>query len=257
MEKSNNIIETEQHYFLLASLGAFANQFETEIGKCLVEITWKQYCFLNEIRRFDHAPSIAELAESLGTSHQNTKEILLKLKQKNLVILTYEDNNKKRQRIKLTEICNESFKVFDEKVTGLINNALQGISPEQVQATLDTINQIRMNVENNCSVIEEGSPLIKIITWEGKQIEASHFSICKIQPRLKGQPKYQLYASRGSLIQVSGINRYIIGFYDSKEQIQKEIIEINEARQNHKTEYTVKHWCRVSFTKMGTVIKEE
>lgn len=257
MKNSNRTAEIEQHYFLLASLGAFANQIDADIDEYLGGLTWKQYCFLNEIRRFNQSPSIAELAESLGTTRQNAKVILQNLKQKNLVILKHEENNKKTQRISLTERCNELLAIYDDKVTLLVNEALKGVSSEQVQATLDTINQIQMNIENSCSVTEEGSPLINIVTWDGKLIEASHFKICKIQPHTKGQPKYQLYASKGSLIQVSGINRHIIGFYDSKDRIQQEINEINEARQNRKSEYTVKYWCHVSFTKLGTVIKED
>ena len=245
--------EIEQRYFLLASIGAFANQFEAEIGKHLGEITWKQYCLLNEIRRFDQSPSIAELAESLGTSRQNIKEILLKLKQKKFVILVYEDNNKKRQRIKLTEKCNEYFARYNDNVTRLVNEALQGVSSDQVQISINIINQIRMNIENNSLVKEEVSPIIKIITWDGKQIEASHFRICKLQPRLKGQPKYQLYASKGSVIQVSGINRYIIGFYDNDDSIQREIYEINQARQNNESEYEVKYFEPVHFSKGDTV----
>lgn len=245
---------SEQMYYLPLLLGAFANKVETEFDKQMEEITWKQYLLIKTLKHYETMPrekdpNLVKLADSLGSSYQNIKEIVIRLENKGFITIVSDDNDKKKQRIVLTERSYKYLEYREEKDRELFKKVTNGISSKQLYDMIDTITQI----DNNLA----GTSLIRIKTWEGNEIEASHFRICKILPRLKNQPKYQLYASRGSAIQVSGINRHIIGFYDNEKDIQQEIDEINEARQKHKSEYTVKHWCHVSFTKFGTVVKSK
>ena len=76
----------EQSYFLLGLLSAFDNRFQAVADGTMQEISWKQFFAIICINMCKEKPTIKELAEIMGSSHQNVKQILLKLK-KNLLIL--------------------------------------------------------------------------------------------------------------------------------------------------------------------------
>ena len=72
----------EQSYFLLGLLSAFDNRFQAVADGTMQEISWKQFFAIICINMCKEKPTIKELAEIMGSSHQNTKQILLKLKKK-------------------------------------------------------------------------------------------------------------------------------------------------------------------------------
>jgi MarR family transcriptional regulator for hemolysin len=75
---------------------------EREFNK--FDITTKQW-FLSIIidNLFDSPPTIKEVAREMGSSHQNVKQIALKLEQKGLLILEKDREDARVTRLKLTE----------------------------------------------------------------------------------------------------------------------------------------------------------
>ena len=69
----------EQSYFLLGLLSAFDNRFQAVADGTMQEISWKQFFAIICINMCKEKPTIKELAEIMGSSHQNVKQILLKL----------------------------------------------------------------------------------------------------------------------------------------------------------------------------------
>ena len=76
--------------FLLGILSAFDNRYQAFADSYFKEITWKQFFAIICLRILDTPPTINELSEVMGSSHQNVKQILLKLEQG---ILTVSDPN--------------------------------------------------------------------------------------------------------------------------------------------------------------------
>ncbi len=75
----------ESSYFLLGLLSAFENRFQAMADKQMEVISWKQFFAIICINMCRENPTIKELAEIMGSSHQNVKQILLKLEKKNFV----------------------------------------------------------------------------------------------------------------------------------------------------------------------------
>ena len=69
--------------FLLGLISAFENRFQAVADNAMQEISWKQFFAIICINMCKTSPTIKELAEIMGSSHQNVKQILLKL-EKNL-----------------------------------------------------------------------------------------------------------------------------------------------------------------------------
>ena len=83
----------------------------------------------------------------MGSSHQNVKQILLKLEKKGFVSISADENDKRKQRIELTDYCMEFCKKNDEMTTNIMQRMFDGISQQQLQATIQTIIQIEDNLK--------------------------------------------------------------------------------------------------------------
>ena len=137
----------ESSYFLLGLLSAFDNRFQAMADKTIKEISWKQFFAIICINMCKEKPTLRELADIMGSSHQNVKQILLKLEKKGFVNVVLDERDKRKQRIELTEYCMEFCKKNNEVRSQIIMNMFEGVSQEQLQATIATIIQIENNIK--------------------------------------------------------------------------------------------------------------
>ena len=141
----------ESSYFLIGLLSAFDNRFQAMADSMMEEISWKKFFAIICINMYNGKPTVKELAEIMGSSHQNVKQILIKLEKKGFVNITTDQTDKRKQRIELTEYCREFCERNDETSMNIMKTMFSGISEEQLQATIKTIIQI----ENNLKEIEK------------------------------------------------------------------------------------------------------
>ena len=83
----------ESSYFLLGLLSAFDNRFQAIADKSMKEISWKQFFAIICIDLCKEKPTLKELAEIMGSSHQNVKQILLKLEKKGFVNIVTDERS--------------------------------------------------------------------------------------------------------------------------------------------------------------------
>lgn len=137
----------ELSYFLLGLLSAFENRFQAIADGTMKEISWKQFFAIICIDMCKENPTIKELAEIMGSSHQNVKQILLKLEKKGFVSITVDENDKRKQRIELTDYCREFCAKNDEMTMRIMKKMFEGVSEEQLQITIKTIVQMEDNLK--------------------------------------------------------------------------------------------------------------
>ena len=134
-------------YFLLGLLSAFDNRFQAMADKVMKEVSWKQFFAIICINLCKEKPTIKELAEIMGSSHQNVKQILLKLEKKGFVTMVQDEKDKRKQRICLTKACKEFCDKKDEDSTMFITQLFHEISEEQIMSTIKTIILMQKNLE--------------------------------------------------------------------------------------------------------------
>ena len=137
----------ESSYFLLGLLSAFENRFQAVADQAMKVVSWKQFFAIICINLCKTPPTVKELAEIMGSSHQNVKQILLKLEKKGFVSITVDEQDKRKQRIELTPQCIEFCMNNDEKSMELLERMFAGVSEEQLQVTIQTIIQIEDNLK--------------------------------------------------------------------------------------------------------------
>ncbi len=142
-----NFTGIESSYFLIGLLSAFDNRFQAMADSMMKEISWKQFFAIICINMCNEKPTVKELAEIMGSSHQNVKQILLKLEKKGFVSITADESDKRKQRIVLTDYCKDFCNKNDKTSVIIMEKLFKGISEEQLQATIKTIIQIEDNLK--------------------------------------------------------------------------------------------------------------
>ena len=138
--------------FLLGLLSAFDNRFQAAADAFFKEITWKQFFAIICINLCKEAPTINELSDVMGSSHQNVKQILLKLEKKGFVTTVVDEKDKRKQRIIVTDQARTFLEENDnngQQSQYIIGQIFNGISDKNLQTTIQTI----MKMERNLSEI--------------------------------------------------------------------------------------------------------
>ena len=134
------------NYYLLGLLSAFENRFQAMADNTMQEISWKQFFAIICINMCKEAPTLKELSDILGSSHQNVKQILLKLEKKNFIRFQADETDKRKQRIMLTDNCREFCEKNDEMSKSIMEKMFDGITEEDIAATIKTIIRIEKNL---------------------------------------------------------------------------------------------------------------
>ncbi|MDD6156400.1 MAG: MarR family transcriptional regulator [Lachnospiraceae bacterium] len=111
------------------------------------EVTWKQFFAIICINLCKESPTINELAEVMESSHQNVKQILLKLEKKGFVEILVDEKDRRKQRIVLTEKCSDFCKRNDKPSQIQMNRMYEGVTEEQIITTIQTILQMERNLK--------------------------------------------------------------------------------------------------------------
>jgi DNA-binding MarR family transcriptional regulator len=90
--------------------------------------------------------TLRELSDILGSSHQNVKQILLKLESKRFIEFQADETDRRKQRIVLTEYCREFCEKNDEMSKSIMEKMFDGISDDDLSATIRTIVKIEKNL---------------------------------------------------------------------------------------------------------------
>lgn len=143
-----NFTGIDSSYFLLGLLSAFDNRFQAFADKALEEISWKQFFAIICIDLCNEQPTIKELADIMGSSHQNVKQILLKLEKKGFVSIVEDPKDKRKQRVGLTSKCMEFCEGNNEMSLKIMSAMFNGLSEEEIKVTIRTIIRMEDNLKS-------------------------------------------------------------------------------------------------------------
>ncbi len=136
--------------FLLGLLSAFDNRYQAAADKYFREITWKQFFAIICINMCKEPPTLNDLSEVMGSSHQNVKQILLKLESKGFIAMMTDEKDKRKQRFVVTDKCREFLEENDNKSktsSQIIEQIFEGVDEKSLGITIETIMKMERNLE--------------------------------------------------------------------------------------------------------------
>lgn len=101
---------------IFGNLCQISNRLEAIGNDFLVDLTTKQWFFLAFLSNFtNNPPSINEMSEMMGSSHQNVKQIADKLEKKGFIKIVKDEKDLRTLRLIFTQKALEYAKAFDSK----------------------------------------------------------------------------------------------------------------------------------------------
>ena len=132
---------------LFGLLFAFMNRLQAAGDAFYDEITCKQFFLLACINLYaGNAPTANELAETMGCSRQNVKEILNGLSKKEMIVFEPDENDRRKQRIYLTQKTRELAKKYSQKEKEFMRLLYDGISEEEIRNVYRIISRMEKNL---------------------------------------------------------------------------------------------------------------
>ena len=133
-------------FFMIGRMNRFNNQFQAAADAMFRELSWKQVFFLNCVTLFGEPPSIKDVADVVGCSHQNAKQILLKLEKGGFVTMEQDETDRRRQRIRVTHKAEAFRKEFDEPSRHVMERIFAGVDAEELEMTIRVITHLDDNL---------------------------------------------------------------------------------------------------------------
>ena len=135
---------------LFGLLFSFMNRLQAAGDAFYEEITCKQFFLLACMNLYqDEAPTANEMAETMGCSRQNVKEILTSLAKKGMITLQQDENDKRKQRITVTEKTKSIAKKYTQKETEFMQLLYKGISDEEIRCVFKIISRMEKNLKES------------------------------------------------------------------------------------------------------------
>ncbi len=129
-------------FFLIGLLNEFMNRFQVVGDSFFGEISWKQCFVLICLGFFQEPPSLKELSELMGSSHQNVKQMLLKLERTGYVKFVSDERDGRKQRIIVTEKTQEFNKRNDAPSAEFMKQLFEEVDRKDLEITIKTIMQM-------------------------------------------------------------------------------------------------------------------
>ncbi|MCQ2010902.1 MAG: MarR family transcriptional regulator [Sporolactobacillus sp.] len=135
--------------FLFGFIFVAANRIDTLLQHEFkrFDVTTKQW-FLSVVidNLFDEAPTIKEAAREMGSSHQNVKQIALKLEEKGLLVLEKDQNDARVTRLKLTKHSMDFWSDLRNEGLVFTQALFKGVIDEDIHTARRVMRQVFKNL---------------------------------------------------------------------------------------------------------------
>ena len=143
-----HILKDEQYFF--GALFIAANRLDTIMERNFAEfgVTTKQW-FLSIVvdRLFEDPPTMKQAAYAMGSSHQNIKQLALKLSKKGLLRLDKDEQDARLTRLSLTPEGQQLWHTVRLQRDPFQERLFEGISAEELKTVRGVMERLLHNID--------------------------------------------------------------------------------------------------------------
>ena len=138
----------EPPFVLIALMSRFVNRYQSAANAFFKELSWQQMFFLNGVTLFREAPSIKDMADFLGCTHQNANKLYAKLLQDGYITSQQDENDRRKQRLFLTDKA-KAF-LADNKVgsSESVKEIFSVVSNDEMEVLIDSMAKLTDHLTN-------------------------------------------------------------------------------------------------------------
>lgn len=147
MKREELLREIDTRRALFGTFFAFNNRLQVAGDAFYDEITCKQFFLLICLSLFTETPpTINELSEVMGSSHQNVKQIVNKLENNGFLITQVDDKDRRKIRVMPTEKVQQFSEKYRNREMQFMDRFYDGLSEEEISGALRTMTQLEKNL---------------------------------------------------------------------------------------------------------------
>jgi len=135
--------------YLFGAVFIVANRIDTLLQREFnrFDITTKQWFLSATIDNlFDKPPTMNEVAREMGSSHQNVKQVALKLVEKGLLILEKDKVDARVTRLKLTENSYDFWETIRGEGTSFTQTLFRDIEQDELVVARRVMQKLQLNI---------------------------------------------------------------------------------------------------------------
>ncbi len=135
-------------FVLVALLSRFVNRYQSAANAVIKELSWQQMFFLNGVGLFMEAPTIKDMADFLGCTHQNANKLYAKLLREGYVTSEHDGNDRRKQRLFLTEKAKMFLATNKVGATESVKDIFSVISDDEMEILIDVMARLTNHLED-------------------------------------------------------------------------------------------------------------
>ncbi|NFD77255.1 MarR family transcriptional regulator [Clostridium botulinum] len=148
MDNTKEIDNIDKRYHIFGMLFLLSNKLETLGNNFLGELTTKQWFFMLILMNFfKEPPTLSELALEMGTSHQNAKQIAIKLEEKGFLVVKKDTKDKRVLRLTPTNKIEKYVKLRKDKDHFFIEKFFNVLTKEEVKNIYGSFTKLLDNIK--------------------------------------------------------------------------------------------------------------
>ncbi|WP_028309069.1 MarR family winged helix-turn-helix transcriptional regulator [Desulfitibacter alkalitolerans] len=147
--KNLSILDKEK--FIFGSIFLLSNKLQVIGDQYLGKdgMTLRQWFLTVMILQFgDRSPTLGEVAELMGSSHQNVKQLALKLQEKDFLRIEKDEQDGRAIRLKLTNKSYEYWKNREEEGELFIKKLFQDLNQEETHIMWVSFKKLLYRIDN-------------------------------------------------------------------------------------------------------------
>lgn len=145
--------DRDDRYIIFALIFLLSNRLQTIGDSFFNEVSTKQWFVLVVLDVMkDYPPTLNELSQAVGSSHQNVKQLVLKLEQKGYVELYKDEEDARRLRIKPTpksaefnQAYHKKNNLFVQQLFSSFNETELSVTKKVMSALGDTLDRMKLD----------------------------------------------------------------------------------------------------------------
>lgn len=143
-----NMENIQKQKIIFTRLFLLSNKLQVMGDQVLLdEMTIRQWLLSAAIAQFgDNPPTLSDAAEFMGTSHQNVKQLVLKLEQKGFLNIKRDERDHRVTRLILTEKSFEFCRMREKQVRNFLRGLFKDIDKEETRYLEYLLNKLYQGV---------------------------------------------------------------------------------------------------------------
>lgn len=142
-----NYEEMDQRLVVFGYLFRVANRLQSKLNAQMRDLTAKQWFVLLALGSFEQPPTLTQLAAACDTSHQNTKQLVLKLAEKGFVTIHHDEQDGRAMRIAASDKCGAWERENQPMAAQFVDAMFAGMGMEEVAELSSSLMRVFENLD--------------------------------------------------------------------------------------------------------------